>query len=127
MPIGNLLIMGFWIRNAIVAIVLIGLGVAFFINKDLLLSSDQNEPEAATAQVKTENDPTKSPQKPGSPQKKANAAADGLSNFYAKIYGEKEDRKVRNNVIFLPEPQGDLVEILQAREMMVRPYRKSGP
>jgi hypothetical protein len=113
--------MGFWIRNAIVAIVLIGLGVAFFLNKDLLLSSDQNEPEATATQVETEKEST---QKPASSQKKSNAAADGLSNFYAKIYGEKEDRKVKNNVIFLPDPQGDLVEILQARELMVRPYRK---
>ena len=116
--------MGFWIRNAIIAIVLIGLAVAFFLNKDLLLSLDQ-ENSQITEKVETKDETSKEP----TPQKKAkkatNKAADGLSNFYAKIYGDNKDTKVRNNVIYLPEPEGDLVKILQARELMVRPYRKN--
>lgn len=114
--------MGFWIRNAIVAVVLIGLGVAFFLNKDLLLASGQDEEQVTVAKVDTKKEPAKTQPKT---QKKANAAADGLSSFYAKIYGDKGDRKVKNNVIFLPDPEGDLVKILQAREMVVRPYRKN--
>lgn len=124
MPTGNLYIMGFWIRNAIIALVLIGLAVAFFLNKDLLLASDQ-ETQVSTPKVETKEDTTESTLKQQPVQQKTNAAADGLSNFYAKIYGDNKDRKVRNNVISLPEPQGDLVKILQAREMMVRPYRKN--
>jgi len=128
MPSGNLFIMGFWIRNAILAVVLIGLAVAFYLNKDLLLALDQEEPQ--TTKVEPKKDETQKGENKDEPkyqqgQQKTNAAADGLSNFYAKIYGDKEDRKVRNNVIFLPDPQGDLVEILQAREMVVRPFRKT--
>ena len=40
--------------------------------------------------------------------------------FMLKIYGDGIDGKgpkIRNNIIFLPEPRGNLIEILQAREM----------
>lgn len=121
MPTGNY--MGFWIRSAILAIVIIGLGVAFFLYKDVLLGSEQTEATVETTATTEEapKEPTPSQQV----EKAANAAAEGLSNFYAKIYGDKEDRKVKNNVIFLPDPEGDIVKILQAREMVVRPYRSS--
>lgn len=115
--------MGFWIRSAILAIVIIGLGVAFFLNKDVLLGSEQAESPAEVEATKEETPKEPSPSQ--KVKKAANAAADGLSNFYAKIYGDKEDRKVKNNVIFLPDPEGDIVKILQAREMVVRPYRSS--
>jgi len=119
--------MGFWIRNAIIAVVLIGLAVAFFLNKDLLLAVDPAEQPASTSAAATKAEIPKTEAAPAKKKKakKTNAAADGLSNFYAKIYGDKEERKIRNNVIFLPEPHGNLVKILQAREMVVRPYRKS--
>jgi hypothetical protein len=117
--------MGFWIRNAILAIVLIGLAVAFFLNKDLLLALDEEETKAPTVEVEAKKTATKAAAASQKAKNKSNAAADGLSSFYAKIYGDKKDRKVRNNVIFLPEPEGDLVQILQAREMMVRPFSKS--
>lgn len=115
--------MGFWIRNAIFAIILIGLAVAFFLNKDLLLTIEPGEAQISKPEVQTK---VEEPKKI-TPVKKepTNAAADGLSNFYAKIYGNNEKRKIRNNVIFLPEPEGDLVEILQAREMVVRPFSKN--
>ena len=116
--------MGFWIRNAILAIILIGLAVAFFLNKDLLLSLGQEETQTTTPEVAPKKETTADAPKKKQAPKKANAAADGLSSFYAKIYGNKKDRKVRNNIIYLPDPEGDLVEILQAREMVVRPYRK---
>jgi len=116
--------MGFWIRNAILAVVLIGLAVAFFLNKDLLLALDQEEVQASTTKVESDKDTADGTKKPKKKPKDTNAAADGLSNFYAKIYGSKKDRKIRNNIIYLPDPQGDLVEILQAREMIVRPFRK---
>ena len=125
----NLLIMGFWIRNALLTIVLIGLAIAFFLNKDLLLTLEQEAVQTSTKKVETKKgtskDMTKKTQEYQQGQKKNNAAADGLSNFYAKIYGDNSKRKVRNNIIFLPDPKGDLVKILQAREMIVRPHRKS--
>jgi len=118
--------MGFWIRNAIIAVVLIGLAVAFFIYKDVLLAPEQEQQVATPeTQNKEETPKAETPAKPKQKAKSKNAAADGLSNFYAKIYGDKEERKIINNVIFLPEPHGDVVKILQAREMVVRPYRKN--
>lgn len=126
--------MGFWIRNIIFAIILISLAFAFFANQDFLLSlNDSFEQETAT-EVATLKEPTPEPTpttttknpKYQQGRKPANAAAEGLSNFYAKIYGDGIDKngpRIRNNIIFLPEPKGDLVEILQAREMMVSPYR----
>lgn len=118
--------MGFWIRNAVLAAVLIGLAVAFFLYKDVLLSSDQEEQQISRLETEANGDNSTAETAPKLKPKKSatNAAADGLSNFYAKIYGDDEKRKVRNNVIFLPEPEGDLVKTLQAREMIVRPYRK---
>lgn len=121
--------MGFWIRNAVLAVVLIGLAAAFFIYKDVLLASDQEQQTSIPEEQNKENtENTEKNEASSKPKKKAkskNSAADGLSNFYAKIYGDKEERKIRNNVIFLPDPHGDIVEILQAREMVVRPYRKN--
>lgn len=115
--------MGFWIRNAILAILLIGLAVAFFLYKDVLLDLGQETQITQAPAVAKEAAATT--QKKPKEAKKTNAAADGLSNFYAKVYGDNKERKVRNNVIFLPDPQGDLLEILQAKELMVRPYHKN--
>lgn len=122
--------MGFWIRNIILAIILIALAWAFLANQDYLLSLDgtltESQPkEVETVPVKTEQKKTYKYQQG---RKIDNAAAEGLSNFYAKIYGSGIDEngpKIRNNVIFLPDPSGNLVEILQARELMVRPYRQT--
>jgi len=119
--------MGFWIRNAILAVVLIGLAVAFFLYKDVLFSSEQDAQQVSSSEEKSKEVMPKENTTPKAPVKvkSKNSAADGLSNFYAKIYGDKEERKIRNNVIFLPEPHGDIVEILQAREMVVRPFSKT--
>jgi hypothetical protein len=123
--------MGFWIRNAIIAIILIGLGVAFFLNKDLLLSLTTEDNQTTTVDVEelkeasanAEKEKVKVKYQQG--KKSTNAAAEGLSKFYAKIYGDDSKRKVRNNIIFLPDPEGDLVNLLQAKEMMVRSFRKN--
>ena len=37
----------------------------------------------------------------------------------------KKGPKIKNNVVYLPEPQGDLINILEARRMVTRPYRKN--
>lgn len=130
--------MGFWIRNIIFAVILIALAAGFLANQDFLLSLDGSpEPEVTTESVEI-NKPTVKPDsatdttaiskyKYQQGRKPANAAAEGLSNFYAKIYGDgirTKGPKIRNNVIFLPEPQGNLIEILQARELEVNPYRE---
>ncbi|MBL4900107.1 MAG: hypothetical protein JKX76_10805, partial [Colwellia sp.] len=117
--------MGFWIRSIIFAIILIGLAVAFFTNQDFLLSLDGSlEQEKATepAEIKkaTPKPAATTTTKPQYQQSKktTNAAADGLSNFYAKIYGDgvsTNGPKIRNNIIYLSDPYGSLVEILQAK------------
>lgn len=135
--------MGFWVRNIIFAIVLLALAYFFLANQDYLLSLDSaSEQETATEVVEVKEatptslpttdtpPPTTNTNKPKSQQDKKpnNAAAEGLSNFYAKIYGDgigKKGPRIRNNIITLPEPKGSLIEILQAREMVVRPYKKS--
>ncbi|MCW8834304.1 MAG: toxin co-regulated pilus biosynthesis Q family protein [Colwellia sp.] len=119
--------MGFWIRNSILAVLLIGLAWGFLANQEYLLSLD-NSIEKQAQPAASESTTKKPTVKYQQGRKLDNAAAEGLSNFYAKIYGSSMDKKgpkIRNNIIFLPDPQGDLVKILQAREMVVRPYRKT--
>lgn len=126
MPIGNLHIMSFWIRNAIIAAALVGLAIAFIINKDLILSTNQEEAQAQDIETQEkEKMAAAAAKKYKQGQKTGNAAADGLSKFYAKIYGDKNERKIVNNVIFLPDPEGDVVEILTARKLIVRPYSRN--
>jgi hypothetical protein len=127
--------MGFWVRNIIFAIILIVLAYAFLANQDLLFSLDGAFKQEEATEVVSLTEPTPKPAPTTTTatksqyqqsKKTANAAAEGLSNFYAKIYGDDIDKKgprVRNNIIFLPEPRGNLIELLQAREMIVRPYR----
>lgn len=136
--------MGFWIRNVIFAIILLALAYFFLANQDFLLSLDNaSEQETATevvevkeatpASLPTADTPSPSSADTDKPtyqqgKKPNNAAAEGLSNFYAKIYGDgigKKGPRIRNNIITLPDPRGNLIEILQAREMVVRPYKKS--
>jgi hypothetical protein len=127
----------FWIRNIFFAVILIGLAYTFLNNQDLFLSLNDSPAtkETATKTVapkKEKVNPTPTePKAVAKPQyqqnrKLDNAAADGLSNFYAKIYGDgvgSKGPKVRNNIIFLPEPYGNIVDILKEREMAVRPYK----
>jgi len=138
--------MGFWVRNIIFTVILISLAYAFLANQNFLLSLNGSTEQEATADAlklkeatpkttadtsstnintNNSNNITKKSPLGG---KTANAAAEGLSNFYAKIYGDdigKKGPKIRNNIIFLPDPHGNLIEILQAKEMAVRPYQKS--
>ena len=127
--------MVFWIRNIIFAIILIGLAYVFLDSENFSLSLDGSIEQETTANLVEKKEDvtkptppeTKTIQKPQD-QKPTNAAAEGLSNFYAKIYGDgigNKGPKIRNNIIFLPDPIGDLVEILQTRETLVRPYREN--
>lgn len=116
----------FWLRNIVIALLLIGLAWAFFANQEYLLSLDGS---LGTIEASATDDSTSSSAaKYQQATKDNNAAAEGLSNFYAKIYGSGLDEKgpkIRNNIIFLPDPQGDLVKTLQAREVVIRPYKKT--
>lgn len=124
--------MGFWIRNGIFGLLLAGLAYWFLANQDFLLSLGE-EGQKPTEVVEETVTPDKKPaataaateEKYKARTKPKNAAAEGLSRFYANLYGDKDGPRIRNNVVFLPDPKGDLTKILQARQMVVRPYRKN--
>ncbi|MFT4871467.1 MAG: hypothetical protein ACI9F1_002249 [Colwellia sp.] len=125
--------MNFWLRNIILAIFLTALAVIFLANQDFLLSLDlslgkvdeniqQNTQPAANTQAQETKDKALKFQQG---RTSTNAAAIGLSKFYANLHGDMNGNgpMIRNNIVYLPDPKGDLVKILQAREMVVRPYR----
>ncbi|WP_019028440.1 TcpQ domain-containing protein [Colwellia piezophila] len=127
--------MNFWLRNTILGLFLTVLAWAFFANQDFLLSLDGSlgkVDESTINSSETASDSTPQVAKSKAPKYQqgrvsTNAAAVGLSKFYANIHGDMDGKgpKIRNNIVYLPEPKGDLVKILQAREMVVRPYKEN--
>ena len=127
--------MNFWIRNIVIGAVLIGLAYFFLANQDLLLSLDQ---EISTPEAKT---PTRNKEEGKDQYSKVkedatsifpnkgskNPAAEGLSRFYANLNPDfnKKGPKIRNNIVYLPDPKGDLVKLLEGKRMVTRPFRKS--
>lgn len=125
--------MNFWLRNIILGVLLSALAVAFFLNQDFLLSLDGSmgqveesaiKPTAAVTDSAPQANSNKAPEYTQS-KKSNNAAAVGLSKFYANLYGDNDGSgpKIRNNIVYLPEPQGEVETLLQARGMVVRPYK----
>lgn len=135
--------MTFWIRNLILGLFLATLAWGFFANQELLMSltgsleGEEKSPEVKTPVAQTSpsavvNEPVKEtkkrkPEKYQQGRTTTNAAALGLSRFYANLHGDMNGKgpKIRNNIVYLPDPKGDLVKILQAREVVVRPYKKT--
>ena len=128
--------MNFWLRNIILGALLVGLAWAFLANQDFLLSLDHpanqlnsDDKETATSSTTEVEQPLteKKEKKYQQGKKIENAAAAGLSKFYANLHGDMDGKgpKIRNNIIYLPDPKGDLEKLLQAREKIVRPYRKN--
>ncbi|MBU2869674.1 TcpQ domain-containing protein [Colwellia sp. E2M01] len=128
--------MGFWLRNLILGLFLAILAWGFISNKDLLLSlaGSLESEDNAQAQIIDETpatiataQKTTTVNKPQQSIGSSNAAAIGLSKFYANLHGDMDGKgpKIRNNIVYLSDPQGNLVELLQARERIVRPYRKN--
>ena len=121
----------FWIRDIAFALILAALGVLLFLNKDMLFTSAATE-ELTTEEVLADKATAdeilheeKEPPKKTKDEK--NAAAAGLSRFYANLRGTDEDDgpRIKNNIVYLPEPQGDLVDILIAKAMVTRPLRSN--
>ncbi len=126
--------MNFWVRNIVLGILLTALAWAFLANQDFLLSLDGSlgkvDKDDLSPALQAQEDKFKAisttKAKAATP-KTTNKAAIGLSKFYANLHGDMDGKgpKIRNNIVYLPEPKGDLVELLQAREMVVRPYNKN--
>lgn len=128
--------MNFWLRNIILGVILIGLAIALLINQELLfsLSQDAADDIAGTTVDLHHVDKTKpvvaeveqKTKEVVRPKKSDNAAADGLSRFYANLHGiDEKGPKIRNNIVYLPDPQGNLEEILTARRLVTRPLRQN--
>lgn len=129
--------MNFWLRNTILGVFLAVLAWLFFANQDFLLSLDGslgNVEDSSVKTTKTVVDPVPKEVEVESKttlyqqgRSSSNPAAVGLSKFYANLHGDMGGKgpKIRNNIVYLPDPKGNLVKILQAREMIVRPYNKN--
>ncbi len=125
--------MNFWIRSSIFGVILFGLAYFLFANQESLFAiiestemSDSNATangQASTDKEAVIDQPTKFEKRP---IKKENAAAQGLSRFYANLHGEYgEQAKIRNNIVFLPDPTGNLTEILEEKAKVTRPLKPS--
>jgi len=123
--------MSFWLRNIVLASILIVLAYLLFDNQEALFSMAEQGAEEGSVLLASDGSSTQSPVnkpiKKASSKKSSNAAADGLSRFYASINPDMNSKgpKIRNNIVFLPDPSGNLIKILEARKMITRPYRKS--
>ena len=132
--------MGFWIRNLIFGVILAAAAYILLANQELLVDiielfeSDEKEvaetiviSESTSSENVTELAATPAPVAPKVEKKSGNAAAEGLSRFYASInpsFNEKGPR-IRENIVYLPDPKGNLSEILEARKKVTRPLRKN--
>ncbi|MCH2055767.1 MAG: toxin co-regulated pilus biosynthesis Q family protein [Thalassotalea sp.] len=127
--------MNFWVRNGIFAIILAVAAYFLLANQELLvtLTGDvitSNDKEAATsaqgaAQQSSIDD---TPLQPKASLKTSNKAAEGLSTFYANLRGMDEDDdgpKIRNGVVYLSEPKGDITKLLEAKAMVTRPLKSN--
>ena len=122
----------------IIGLILIGLGAALWLNKAHLFGNNQStsqQPAATDVDHHHQNETTLE-NKPAEEKKNetenvvtknSNPAADGLSRYYANLHGEMDDSapRIRNNIIYLPEPEGDLALILEERRLITQPLRRS--
>ncbi|WP_286262801.1 TcpQ domain-containing protein [Thalassotalea atypica] len=124
--------MSFWIKNILFVVILLSLTYLLLPNIDELnaiLDSESPEQQTSTSQISSVTseraviDPTQHVKKS---LKTDNAASKGLSRFYANLHGEfGEEAKIRNNVVYLPDPTGNLKEILQAKALLTRPLKEN--
>jgi len=121
--------MNFWLRNIIFGGILIVLAFLLFDQQEILFSSSGQDRSVAeeVAVIKPSDKATITKKTPRLKNKSSNAAADGLSRFYANLHGDDNSSgpKIRNNIVYLPEPKGDIVKLLEARRVVSRPLRKN--
>jgi hypothetical protein len=141
--------MGFWVRKIIFGTVLIVIAFTLMNNLEFVASIDYEKWFADDAKTTTpinqsiEDDYSKTnvtaeKTEQASPKDKDkynarvlktdNAAAEGLSRFYAALNPELADGsgiRIRNGVVLLPDPTGDLEKILEARRRVIRPLPAS--
>jgi len=121
--------MNFWLRNIIFGSFLIVLAYLLFENQEVLFPASENDSTVSeeVAVVKPSDKATMTKKAPTKKGKSKNAAAEGLSRFYANLHGDDDSSgpKIRNNIVYLPDPKGDIVKLLEARRMVTRPLRRN--
>jgi hypothetical protein len=132
--------MGFWLRKSIFGAVLVIIALVLMSNLDVLFNfdlgfSDDKAPVAekmdATEVKPAEPETTPIKQSPSKNDSRViestNAAADGLSKFYASINPSLSNgqTRIRHGVVTLPDPKGKLETILEAKRMVTRPFPKT--
>jgi len=121
--------MNFWLRNIIFGSFLIVLAYLLFENQEVLFPASENDRTVSeeVAVVKPSDKAKMIKKAPAKQSKSKNAAAEGLSRFYANLHGDDDSSgpKIRNNIVYLPEPKGDIVKLLEARRMVTRPLRRN--
>lgn len=124
--------MNFWLRNLVIGLILIVLALAMYLYRDVLFSMGGDWSEENVAQELTENI-NREKDKLGEEEtvttdteKRTNAAAEGLSRFYANLHGEADGDgpRIRNNVVYLPDPEGDLIRYLEDKKLTTRAYSR---
>jgi len=121
--------MNFWLRNIILGIILVAIAFALLSNVDFFISLTGNTKPVNEESVSTETDKNKHQNSKVTNKNTSyskNAAAEGLSRFYASLNPDLADKgpKIRNGIVYLPDPKGDLKKILEARRMVTRPLPK---
>ena len=132
--------MNFWLRTLIVMLILVGLGIVALLNADFLNFANQffNNDKATISAIEQPITPSKktdfiTPTAKKLTKKKVNhiysknAAAAGLSKFYASINPDsnKKGPKIRRGVVYLPEPKGKIEKRLKIRRKVTRPLPKT--
>jgi len=120
----------FWIRSFIFVICLGGLAYYLLANNEELLKlldmQSQSSSSVSEKDETSEKAVVEPPQQSRRPINADNSAAQGLSRFYANLHGGfGEEAKIRNNVVFLPDPDDNLKEILTAKAMVTRPLKRT--
>lgn len=118
------------IRNIIIGIILVVLAYIFvlfqndfFTTEEIIVETVSSEQEASDG----EQAPQEVVKVTKKKVKKTNAAADGLSKFYASLNADMDSSgpKIKNNVVYLPDPKGDLIKQLDSIAMVTRPLSKT--
>ncbi len=115
----------FWIKNVIFLIVLVALAYYLIANEEELFASSTQEQVIETPLE--EGDVATTSTEPTIEINQKNKAAEGLSRFYASLRGTENEKgpRIRNNIVYLDEPKGDLMEILEAKRLTTRPLRRN--
>ncbi|WDE13011.1 TcpQ domain-containing protein [Thalassomonas haliotis] len=124
--------MKFWLPKIIFGLILIIVAFLLLKNQDFIFSaSERGEHVPEISLPVQEKMPTKLKDTTIKPKARAvnkessNAAAEGLSRFYASINSDlgKKGPRIKNHVVYLPEPKGDIDKLLEARRLVTRPLR----